>query len=156
MSLDVYLYGPPETADCQCPHCDNRHTRERREEYFSANITHNLNRMAGEAGVYLACWRPGELLAPETSAKIKEQQERGNYHGPGGVTELEKTLPTVRAHDLIEPLEQGLGLLRSDPDRFRAFDAFNGWGTYDQFVPWVQRYLEACREWPDAEVNVSR
>jgi hypothetical protein len=27
---------------------------------FSANITHNLNRMAGETGIYGAVWRPDE------------------------------------------------------------------------------------------------
>jgi hypothetical protein len=29
-------------------------------EVYWANITHNLNRMADEAGVYWACWRPAE------------------------------------------------------------------------------------------------
>jgi hypothetical protein len=60
------------------------------------------------------------------------------------------------AAQLIEPLERGLALLRSDPERFRALEAENGWGTYHQFLPWVERYLEACRENPDAKVRVSR
>lgn len=43
MSLDVYL-----------------------EEYkpvvvFNSNITHNLTKMAQEAGIYYACWRPEEI-----------------------------------------------------------------------------------------------
>lgn len=28
---------------------------------YEANITHNLNRMASEAGVYMALWRPDEI-----------------------------------------------------------------------------------------------
>lgn len=28
---------------------------------YSANITHNLNRMASEAGIYQCLWRPGEI-----------------------------------------------------------------------------------------------
>lgn len=61
-----------------------------------------------------------------------------------------------KAGQLIEPMEKGLALLKSDPERFRQFDADNGWGTYEQFVPWVERYLAACKEYPDARVRVSR
>lgn len=31
------------------------------ESVFHANITHNLNRMADEAGIYKALWRPEEI-----------------------------------------------------------------------------------------------
>ena len=43
MSLDVFLlaYG--------------------KAEIFSANITHNLAKMASEAGIYYALWRPEEI-----------------------------------------------------------------------------------------------
>jgi hypothetical protein len=30
-------------------------------ETYSANITHNLNKMAEEAGIYQALWRPEEI-----------------------------------------------------------------------------------------------
>lgn len=33
------------------------------KEVFTANITHNLNKMAGEAGIYEALWRPEEMGA---------------------------------------------------------------------------------------------
>jgi hypothetical protein len=94
-------------------------------EVYSANITHNLNKMAGEAGIYEALWRPEEI----------------------GIT---------KAGQLIEPLEKGLALMESDPGRFKAFNPKNGWGSYDGFVPWVEKYLSACREYPDADVCVSR
>jgi hypothetical protein len=42
MSLDVYLEGPEG------------------QELYSANITHNLGRMAKEAGIYECLWRPDE------------------------------------------------------------------------------------------------
>lgn len=32
----------------------------------------------------------------------------------------------------------------------------NGWGTYKYFVPWLEKYLAACKEYPDAVVEVSR
>lgn len=31
------------------------------EEIYSSNITHNLGRMAGEAGIYKELWRPEEI-----------------------------------------------------------------------------------------------
>lgn len=123
---------------------------------FEANVTHNLNTMAAEAGIYYALWRPGEMLDPEKSALIEEEAQARNYHGAGGVFELEGTLPVVHARDLIEPLTRGLTLLKSDPERFKRLNPENGWGSYAGFVPWVERYLHACERWPDAEVRVSR
>ena len=60
------------------------------------------------------------------------------------------------AHELIEPLKAGLAQMKAEPARFKKFDAKNGWGTYEQFVPWVEAYLAACIAYPEATVNVSR
>lgn len=62
----------------------------------------------------------------------------------------------TRAGQLIEPLEKGLALLESDPDRFRAYEPENKWGTYTCLVGFVTDYLEACKANPDAAVEVSR
>lgn len=94
-------------------------------EVYWANITHNLGKMAEQAGIYFALWRPEEI----------------------GIT---------KASELIVPLETGLALLKSDPERFEKFNAANGWGLYEHFVPFVENYLNACREHPDADISVSR
>ena len=107
MSLDVFLEAVRPT------------------EVYWANITHNLGRMAKEAGIYEALWRPDEI----------------------GIT---------KAEQLIAPLTEGLEKMRLRPDHYMKFDADNGWGKYEDFVPWVQRYLDACHENPDAKVTVSR
>lgn len=125
MSLDVYLEGEQVTEPCRRQECDHEHERTRRPNLYWANITHNLNRMAGEAGIYEHLWRPDEI----------------------GIT---------TARQLIEPLHKGLVLLRSDPARFRAFDAPNGWGLHEHLVSFVAEYLAACEEYPDATVRVSR
>lgn len=62
----------------------------------------------------------------------------------------------TKAAQLIDPLRQGIGLLKSDPDRFRKLEPENKWGTYEDFVPWVEAYLEACIENQDAKIEVSR
>ena len=60
------------------------------------------------------------------------------------------------AADLIPYLAAGLLVLRNDPAHFGRFNPKNGWGSYEGFVPWVQSYLDACREFPAAEIEVSR
>lgn len=62
----------------------------------------------------------------------------------------------TKASELIEPLAEGLALLRSDPERFKAFNPENGWGDYDGLVDFVSEYLDACLRNPDALVSVSR
>jgi hypothetical protein len=94
-------------------------------EVFDRNITHNLNTMAEQAGLYQAMWRPEEL----------------------GIT---------KAGQLIELLRTGLDLLKSDRSRFEAFNPKNGWGNYDNLVDFVQSYLTACEEYPNANISVSR
>ena len=107
MSLDVTLF---DENDC---------------EVFSANITHNLNTMAGEAGLYKPLWRPEEIQA-------------------------------LRAMDLIPYLELGIQKLVQYPSHYSTFNASNGWGTYDKFLPWCCRYLEACRKYPNSHITISR
>lgn len=107
MSLDVYLE-------------DLRPT-----EVYSNNITHNLGRMAREAGLYEPLWRPEEIHIN-------------------------------RAGDLVSVLEEGLTKLKADPDRFRKFNPENGWGDYEGLVRFVESYLEACKETPNATVRASR
>lgn len=110
----------PDREPFQLLACD-----EETDEVYSDNITHNLNIMAREAGIYKHLWRPDEI----------------------GVTQAEQ---------LIEPLMAGLNTLRSDPDKFKAFNPDNGWGDYDGLCSFVEGYLVACQLHPAATVEVSR
>lgn len=62
----------------------------------------------------------------------------------------------ICAADLIKPLQDGITLLESDPERFQQFEPDNKWGTYRDFVPWLKTYLEACIKNPEAQVRASR
>lgn len=94
-------------------------------EAYSSNITHNLCKMAEEAGVYEALWRPEEINI-------------------------------TKAKELIEPLRNGLHKLKLEPEKYKKFNPENGWGSYDGLVKFVENYLNACYEYPDADVEVSR
>lgn len=60
------------------------------------------------------------------------------------------------AKDIILVLEKGLEKLKSKPSYYKKFNSDNGWGLYEHFVPFVEEVLNACKEFPDAEINVSR
>lgn len=62
----------------------------------------------------------------------------------------------TKASQLIEPLTAGLERLRADPEKFKAYNPSNGWGTYEGLVDFVTSYLAACKEYPDADVTASR
>jgi hypothetical protein len=59
MSLDVYLYIEADTGGPE----------PRTFEIYSANVTHNLGKMAREAGVYRHLWHPEEV-GVETAADL--------------------------------------------------------------------------------------
>ena len=120
MSLDVYL-----TRKKWVSYDEGKTHTEENEEVYWANITHNLNKMAGEAGIYEALWRPEEI----------------------GKT---------KANEIVKLLEKGLADLKTRPKHFETFNSPNGWGMYEHFVPFVEKYLEACKEYPDAIIEVSR
>jgi len=58
------------------------------------------------------------------------------------------------AGQIIPVLEQGIQRLQADPEHFRQYEPENKWGTYRDFLPWLERYLQACRENPAAEIEV--
>lgn len=60
------------------------------------------------------------------------------------------------AGKLAAILEPAISEMKAYPDKYRRKDASNGWGTYDQFVPWLERLLEACKENPECSVRSSR
>jgi hypothetical protein len=98
---------------------------------FTANITHNLNKMASN------CWVDMDL----TLCDCLWQPEEHNI---------------TQANQLIEPLEYALWELNEAQEFYERFNPENGWGTYAGLVSFVERYLVACRENPTAKIRVSR
>ena len=100
---------------------------------YSANITHNLGKMAAEVKVgidskidlYTILWRPEEL----------------NFKF---------------ARDIADLLDDGWNILLSDPAKFKKFNPENGWGSYEGLCDFVYKYRNACWDNPDAELSISR
>jgi len=97
-------------------------------EGWTANITHNLIDMALEAGIYEVVWHPEKA----------------------GVT---------KAEQLITPLREAVAAMKADPARFERYEYAKGvtpkWGSYKNFVPWLEAYLEACEARPEARVSTT-
>ena len=102
----------------------------RKTEVYWANITHNLGKMASK--VKCGKYSLYEYLWKPDEIKIKT------------------------AKQLIKPLTEGLAELKSKPKKYEKYNSPNSWGMYENFVPFVEKYLEACKENPDAEVYASR
>jgi hypothetical protein len=62
----------------------------------------------------------------------------------------------IYANELIEPLRQGLHNLKMNPALYKTFNPENGWGSYEGFVTFVENYLNACYEYPEAKIEISR
>ncbi len=62
----------------------------------------------------------------------------------------------TKASQLIEPLIIGLKKLREDQLYLETLNPSNGWGSYEGLVKFVRLYLDACKEFPDAEVKIWR
>lgn len=61
-----------------------------------------------------------------------------------------------KAADLIEPLGEGLARLEANPDGYRELNPKNGWGSYEGLVRFTRDYLDACKQYPDADVYACR
>jgi len=61
-----------------------------------------------------------------------------------------------KAGDIIGLLEVGLTDLKSRPKYFEKFNSSNGWGMYEHFVPFVEKYLNACKKHPNSIIEISR
>lgn len=61
-----------------------------------------------------------------------------------------------KAKHVYPMLTLGIKLLKEHPEFYKQFDAKNGWGKYEHFLPWLEEYAKACKEYPNAKIGVSR
>jgi hypothetical protein len=140
MSLDVSLY-----RNYHVSYDEGKTLEPQRECLYSSNITHNLGKMANEAGIYEALWRPYQL---KEGYNIPEGDYQAEY-------EFEENNP-VRGYEIIPVIEKGLEDMIARPAHYKIFDSPNGWGLYKHFVPFIEKYLEALKEYPESFVECSR
>lgn len=98
---------------------------------YSANITHNLVKMASavrlndDLTLYDILWRP-----EEHNLKC--------------------------AKDIADLLHEGWKMLLADPMEYSKYNPDNGWGSYEGLLRFVREYRDACYDEPNAELKVCR
>lgn len=149
MSLDVYLH-----ESVKCPHCAGSMPPEWGLKLFTANVTHNLGRMASQIPMlYEALWR-GQWMSDPEALRVAEDADDQQRWADGNA--IRSQIGPTEARILIPHLRAGLDELRARPEHYKTFNAENGWGLYEDFVTWIERYLEACERHPNAVVRVRR
>ena len=71
MSLGIYITGQIQQIECICHRCNNKHTREDTEYFYSDNIANNLGEMAIKADIYNYLWHPENLNITQAQDLIK-------------------------------------------------------------------------------------
>lgn len=148
MSLDVYLKlpGVQVAIEAKIYIREDGQTREITRAEWDA-------RYPGRAPFTVASEETEDVYSANITHNLNQMADAaGIYQALWRPEEIGIT----HARQLIEPLRSGLETLRSDPARFSALNPSNGWGSYDRLVRFIMDYLEACCNYPTAEVSVSR
>jgi len=61
-----------------------------------------------------------------------------------------------QAKHILKLLRQGLTNLQAFPDFYKQFNASNDCGIYDQFIKFLNEYINACKKYPEAIITVWR
>ena len=120
MSLDIHLYRSFTWDDTGEKDYDT---------IFHTNITHNLGKMAEEAGIYKVMWEPEEIFGSDSE---------------------------IFAWEIQSQLEEGVAKLKENPKFFKQFNPPNGWGNYYGLLRVATEYLEAVKKYPHSIISVDR
>lgn len=141
MSLDVYLYVPRTLEDVEI------------EQLAAADLCEENGMNAAAEFLREGIPRKERVFGANITHNLGEMADAaGVYVACWRPEESDWTT----AKQLISPLTAGLLALQSDPNKFRELNPSNGWGSYEGLVRFVSRYLDACKEYPEAEISVSR
>ena len=94
-----------------------------------------------------------ELYSANITHNLNDMAEKAGIYMPLWRPE---EIGIETAGQLIAPLTEGLDKLKAKREYFEQFNSPNGWGLYENFVPWVESYLAACKLFPSASVLVDR
>jgi hypothetical protein len=106
-----------------------------------------------EVDYCMCCGRGDQIYWANITHNLNQMAEEARIYGllwrpeENGIT---------CAEQLIDPLTQAIQDMKADRQRFEAFNAKNGWGLYENFLPWLEKLLEECMAAPLAHYRASR
>ena len=99
------------------------------------------------------CGRSDEVYWGNITHNLAGMADAANIYKPLWRPE---EIDITTAHELIPILESGLYKLKHDRSELIKLNPENGWGSYDGLVEFVMKYLNACREYPQATIKTCR
>ena len=147
MSLDVFLIGKKTvTTEPQIFVRENGSTKAISREDWNS-------RFPDKAPVMMCSYETNEIYSSNITHNLVQMAIEASIYK---YLWRPEELGISTAGQLIDPLTEGLRRLKNDPDLYKKHNPPNGWGNYENLVTFIEKYLEACKENPDAEVRVSR
>lgn len=105
------------------------------------------------------CGHKHKKLEHETFFSINITHNLGNMADAAGIYKAlwrPEEIGAKKAKAIIAILDKGLEELESRPDFYKQYNSQNGWGLYENFVPFVREVITACKKYPNARIEVSR
>lgn len=65
-------------------------------------------------------------------------------------------LDGMNAGEAVIHLERAIRRMKKEPDAYKRYDSPNGWGLYIHALPFLERWLSACRENPKTIISVRK
>jgi hypothetical protein len=60
------------------------------------------------------------------------------------------------ANEVINPLREAIHKMKLTPDEYKKYNPANGWGSYEQLLELMEKYLEVCYIFPQSKIEISR
>ena len=110
---------------------------------FQWNLTHNLGEMASHVPI---AWTTEDGKAYKTDL----------YHILWRPEEVFTDKEEITLADMETPVLLGMMYVLEHEEDLKTYNPDNYWGHYTNFVSLLPNYYRACRNWPEAAIEVSR
>ncbi len=71
-----------------------------------------------------------------------------------GVENYEDVLAFKKGGEVLHLIDAAIMNMIISPDEYQEFNASNGWGTYEQALPWLIKLRQGIANNPGAEINM--
>lgn len=140
MSLDIYLTVPRE--------------KSRAEQAIELLRSNGFDDFADELhGRHHSECGPMRVFDANITHNLTHMAEAGGFYREVWHPE---DFGITKASQMIDPLRRAIAWMVANKREAEKHNAKNGWGMYEHFLPWLRKYLAACEEFPDADIEVSR
>ena len=59
-----------------------------------------------------------------------------------------------QASEILEVLKLGYADMKARPEEYSKLNASNGWGKYEEALPWLKEFLDACEKYPRSVIGL--